>query len=250
MDNPIFIGKVLHDFDQLSSTNEYATELLSKSNPAEGTVISTYNQQAGRGQIGSSWESAPNRNISLSVILYPNFLQPTQQFELNKAISLAVRSFLAKNLSAEVFIKWPNDIYVQDKKIAGILIQNSITSNNIKSSVVGIGINVNQKFFETAPNATSLSAQTNNFFDLNTLRLELFAALEYYYLKLKSGSFSNLNTIYLERLLNYNNEALYEDVQGERFLGTIVGVDDLGKILIVINGEKRSFNIKEIQLIQ
>jgi len=249
MDNPIFIGKVLHDFDHLPSTNQYAIDLVSKSNPSEGTVISTYNQYEGRGQIGSGWESAPNRNISLSVILYPNFLKPTQQFELNKAISLGVRSFLSSQLQADVFIKWPNDLFVNDKKIGGILIQNNISSSQIKSSIIGIGINVNQKIFETAPNATSLSIITDSFFELNQLRIKLFAALEYYYLKLKSGSLPSLKLDYLDHLLNYNKPALYQDVHGERFLGTIVGVDDLGKILLVINGKEEAFNIKEIQLV-
>ena len=250
MDNPIFIGKVLHELDQLPSTNKYATEMLSKSNPAEGTVISTYNQYDGRGQIDSSWESAPNRNFSISVILYPNFLQPTQQFELNKAISLGVCSFLTEQLKSKVHIKWPNDLYVSDKKIGGILIQNSISSNQIKSSIIGIGINVNQKIFKHAPNATSLSLQANKFFDLNTLRIKLFAALEYYYIMLKAGSFKSLHEEYLENLLNYKIEALYQNTKGERFLGTVVGVDDFGKILIVINGVERTFNIKEIQLIK
>ena len=143
------MGQVFEEFEMLPSTNQYAQELLSKSKPVEGTVISAQNQHAGRGQIGSSWEAAPGQNLTLSIILYPQFLAIQHQFQLNQSISLGVRDFIAKYVQKPVKIKWPNDIYVNEKKIGGILIQNTLSGSSIQSTIAGIGINVNQKHFES-----------------------------------------------------------------------------------------------------
>ena len=128
IENTLFIGKVLRHFPQLGSTNQYAVEIVSKSNPTEGTVISTFHQPAGRGQIGRKWESEPHKNLTLSIIFYPRFLAPTQQFILNQAISLGLVDFITKYIAKGVKVKWPNDIYVQDRKIAGILLQNTLNN--------------------------------------------------------------------------------------------------------------------------
>ncbi len=249
MDNPIFIGKVLHHLDQLASTNLYAAELLAKSTPLEGTVISTYNQFNGRGQIGSQWESAPGRNLSLSVILYPNFLKPTEQFMLNKAISLGVRSFLDELTNKTVFVKWPNDLIINGKKLAGILIQNNLLSTQINSSIIGLGINVNQQIFEHAPNPTSLSIIQGKYFDLNSLRLKLFAALEHYYLKLKALNFNYLNEEYLSHLYRYEEESSFLDQNENRFDGVIKDIDAHGRLAVEVKGKIKFFNIKEIKLV-
>lgn len=250
MDNPLFVGKVLHELEQLESTNSFAQELLAKSTPPEGTVISTYNQSQGRGQIGSFWESAPGRNISLSALFYPKFLSPNQQFLFNQAMSLAVRSFLAPHIDADVVVKWPNDIMVNDKKLGGILIQNSISTKQVLSSIVGIGINVNQKIFNQAPNPTSLSLLKGKFFDLNDLRQQLFVALEHYYLRLKSLDFKGIEQEYLDHLYLYEKEALYQDSSGNKFLGTIIGTTSAGRLKIKTGQIEKTFAIKEIQLVR
>ena len=125
----LFIGRNHIEVPSVNSTNEYAPTLLSKSKPPEGTVISTQDQYAGRGQIGSSWESQPGKNISLSIILYPIFLPIAQQFLLNQCISLAIFDLADKYFPKKTEIKWPNDIYVKGKKVAGILIQNTISGS-------------------------------------------------------------------------------------------------------------------------
>ena len=123
----VIIGEHFIHRDRLSSTNAYAAELLSKDKPAEGTVVSTDDQYAGRGQIQNVWESEPNKNISLSIILYPVFLEVRQQFLLNQAISLAVSDSIKEIVPmGTVKIKWPNDIYLNNRKVCGILIQNQI----------------------------------------------------------------------------------------------------------------------------
>ena len=125
--NTLFIGKVFQHFASLESTNQYAVDLISKSKPIEGTVISTFNQTKGRGQIGSTWESAIGKNITLSVILYPSFLPIQKQFYLNQIVALAVKDLLQAYTSKVVQVKWPNDVYIHEHKTAGILIQNSVS---------------------------------------------------------------------------------------------------------------------------
>ena len=138
LDSPFYGAKHYH-LSEIDSTNNYALNLLSKSTPAEGTTISADFQTHGRGQYGRDWLSESTKNLLSSIILYPDFLPANEQFSLSKAVSLAVRNCINSFLpSKEIRIKWPNDIYCDDKKIAGILIQNLLTGNKINVSVIGI----------------------------------------------------------------------------------------------------------------
>lgn len=235
-------------FEELDSTNSYALDLLSKSKPSEGTVISTFRQTAGRGQIGSTWESEPDKNISLSIVLYPTFLLPRDQFALNLAISLAARDLIAKYTEKVVKIKWSNDIYVGNRKICGILIQNILTTNAIQASVLGIGINVNQTFFsEKVPNATSFKLETQTEFLLPQLIEALCQSLEQRYLSLKnSPTAEHLRSEYLSHLYRFGELANYQRADGTIFSGTITGIDQTGKLLIAHNEIIEAFEIKAI----
>lgn len=250
IEDTLFIGKVFQHYNRLNSTNETANEYLSKSNPSEGTVISTYNQQKGRGQIGSHWESEADKNISLSIILYPKFLTIHQQFCLNQAISLAVFDFVSQFIDTNVKIKWPNDIYVGLKKIAGILIQNSLSNQGFQSSVVGLGINVNQKIFlSNAPNPTSLALETRQTYDLDEMARLLCIMVERRYLQLRSQQFHILQQDYLHHFFRFMEDALYKDAAGQVFNGKIVGVEDSGKLLIDRKGGQVAFAMKEVKFI-
>ena len=244
----LFIGQNLVHHEELASTNLYARELLSKNNPSEGTVVSTRYQSAGRGQIGSAWESEPDKNINLSVILYPTFLPVRQQFQLNQAFSLAVREFIAKNVEKSVKIKWPNDIYVNGNKISGILIQNTLKGVNIQSSIIGLGINVNQTCFLTnPPNPTSLKLETGWDFNLLQLQQELFKCLEYRYLQLKQKNEVAVHQEYLSHLYQYQQIRNFQRASGEVFQGKIVGITDAGKLKIETKIGLETFAIKEVK---
>ena len=243
----LFIGKELHDFPSLSSTNTYATELLSKSNPVEGTVILTYNQTAGRGQIGSKWESAPDKNVSMSVILHPKFLAVSEQFNLNVAVSLAIFDAVSLYVK-DVKVKWPNDIYIGKKKVAGILIQNSLTGRNIQSSVVGIGLNVNQTAFTSdAPNPTSLKLETGKDIDLTKIVQEIVPALEKRYLQLKSGKTIDMRREYILHLYRFGKPFAFQRVDESYFTGIITGISSLGKLVIDTETGEEEFGLKEVR---
>ena len=132
MTSPI-IGKHIIQLEKVPSTNDYALKLLSKSTPEEGTIISTNSQTMGKGLAGNGWESQAGKNLTISIILKPSFLNPSKQFYISKIIALAVHEFLSGQLK-NVRIKWPNDIYVNNDKIAGILIENSVIGNNFEYS--------------------------------------------------------------------------------------------------------------------
>jgi len=252
INNTLFIGKVREHFEHLPSTNLYALEQLTKSNPLEGTIITTEAQTDGRGQIGSRWESEAQKNITLSVILYPKFLLARDQFWLNIAVSLGVLDFLQSQISdpQKVKIKWPNDIYVGRKKITGILIQNQINSSSIQSSVIGFGINVNQTLFlSDAPNPTSLKMETQKDYELEPLISVLCQNLEFRYLQLRNDNREKLKADYFHHLFQYQEECIYQDNAGKQFAGRIIGITPFGKLQIEQEKEVKNYEIKEIKFV-
>lgn len=243
----LFIGRAFHDLPSVDSTNAHALLLLSKSNPPGGTVISTRNQTAGRGQIGSSWESEPGQNISLSIILYPGFLLAQNQFLLNQAMSLAMFDLVSKYLP-KTKIKWPNDIYVGDEKIAGILIQNSISGSHLRTSVVGIGLNVNQTHFTSnAPNPTSFKLLSGKDFELDKLIAQLCQCAEQRYLNLKAGKIVPLQSDYRQQLYRLEVSSQFQRASGEIFQGKICGVSPSGKLQVQVQDKTEEFDLKQIK---
>ncbi len=248
--NTLFVGKVLKSFKNLPSTNVYAQNLIAKSKPIEGTVIMALHQTKGRGQRGTTWESEKNNNITLSIIFFPTFLLPQQQFRLNEVISLGLLDFLEKYFHNRVFIKWPNDIYINEKKIAGILIQNSITSTTISSSIVGIGLNVNQKVFSNdIPNPTSMILEGGQRFDLMQLTHELLKKIEMRYLPLRSEKNTSTRQEYIEKLYKLNEVSSFEKKSGTKITGTIKGIDELGRLMIETGNQIEAFAYKEIKFL-
>ena len=251
--NTLFIGKVLQHFPTLPSTNTHAIDLLAKSNPMEGTVISTSHQTAGKGQYDRSWESEAGKNITLSIILHPTFLAVRQQFMLNKAVALGIFDFLQHYLSAsKVSIKWPNDLYVNNNKIGGILIQNSLRGTQIKSTIVGIGLNINQvDFHSSIPNPTSFTNITGQSYSLDELYTHLCKTIEFRYLQLKNNNWKTLDKDYLSVLYRFGEYHEFERKNNEKFLGKITGVEEDGRLRIVNHrtGREEVFDLKEVRFL-
>lgn len=155
--------------DETDSTNTLLA--ASATQLDHGTVVAAHRQRAGRGQRGNSWESEPNKNLTFSLLLRPRTIVASSQFELSQIVSIAITRVLRSKLDSDrVCIKWPNDIYYGDKKLVGILIENSLSGPNITQSIVGIGINVNQEqFLSDAPNPVSMLNISGRAFDLDSL---------------------------------------------------------------------------------
>jgi len=249
IDNTLFVGKVLLHFPRLASTNEYAFKLLVDQTVAEGTVISAAEQFQGKGQMGNVWESAPNENIAMSVVFYPHFLSPTQQFYLNIAVAVAVRETLAVYANG-VQIKWSNDILINKKKVVGILIQNNLSAQKIQSSVVGIGINVNQQQFPPElEQASSLFLESGQKIELEELMQHLCKNLELRYLQLKRKHYEGLRAAYFEHLFQYKEWAWYETLEGTAVKGKIVDVLETGQLVMQHNTAQKVYNLKEIRFL-
>ena len=244
----LFLGKNIIDLPECHSTNTIAAGLLAEQSIAEGSVVTTDHQTAGRGQRGNSWEAAAGKNLTFSVILKPSFLHIQEQFYLNIITSLAIYDLLTELLSPGLSIKWPNDIYYYQQKMGGILIENSLKRTNLEWSVLGIGLNVNQTEFKDEK-ACSMALVTGREFSRSTVLESLFRKLESRYLQLKSGGGPALRKEYLSRLYWLGEMHSFRSA-GEHFSGKIIGIDKVGRLAVCLTGDEvRYFWIKEIEFI-
>ena len=236
----------LHEVD---STNNYANRLILSNAAEDGTVVMTSFQNNGRGQAGNGWESENGKNLLASIILFPNFLHARKQFLLSKAISLSIVEFLKKEVNG-VSIKWPNDIYVGNKKIAGILIENSVKGNNLFSSVLGVGLNLNQEnFLSNAPNPVSLKQLTGKDFNIQKALSEITDHFRKWYGIMIAGGFSELNSAYFAQLYRKEKWKTYS-CSGLLFKAKIVGIGEFGQLQLKLkSGEVEEYMFKEVEFV-
>lgn len=243
----LIIGQNIIYLDKVASTNDYLRELLSNFKPlAEGTAILAEEQFQGKGQRGSTWVSEPGKNLTTSILLKPHFLSIEQQFALSASVAIAVVKWLKSKTELPVTVKWPNDIYVGSKKIAGILIENKLKGNKIDASIIGIGININQVNFDTATTITSLSTLTDrDDYVIKDLAVELFASLQTEYNTLYTQSW-RFQLDHYNELLFWKGEEKPFLVAGEKKTGIIKAVGIDGQLQVLIDNKLHKFNIKEI----
>ena len=188
MMNTLFVGQHLLRLDEVNSTNQHALDLIREVGVPEGAVVIAESQLNGRGQRGNTWNSEPGKNLTASFIFKPLFLEADDYFYLTKITTLAITKILKEKLTERVSIKWPNDIYVEDKKIGGILIENQLKGSRIGVSVIGIGLNINQlDFGELSDKATSLKIESGTHHSIDYFLNDLCEGLEANYLRVKSN---------------------------------------------------------------
>lgn len=232
---------------QCHSTNTLAAELDQDASLPEGTLIITDHQTAGRGQRGNAWESEQGKNLTFSLVLKPSFLSTRNQFLLSKAIAVGIANYVAHHTVQAARIKWPNDIIVAGRKIAGVLIENHLNGDAVAFSIAGIGLNINQQSF-SVPQAASIGSITGKYFDLSVELEELLCELEASYLGLKEGRIGLLEQRYLDRLYGKNELRTFGD--GKRtFQGEITGVNEDGKLIMTVEGSRRTYGVKEVQFL-
>lgn len=210
--------------------------------------IYTLEQTQGKGLGSNRWLSQRGQNILISFLFQPP-ITIQNQFYFNQYFALAIRDFLSKFIENPM-IKWPNDIYVGNKKIAGILIEHSIQGDTLKYSIAGVGININQTLFEPEiPNPTSLSILTGITFDIPELIDQLADSLNEHYHLIMNQNFKNLEEEYLTHLFQYQITARYL-IQEQEIIGTIVGLSPIGQLLIQsATGELYTCNYKEVKFL-
>lgn len=244
----LFIGKNHIHCSEVSSTNDKAMELAQESIP-EGTIITTLYQHKGRGQSGNTWHSESGKNVLFSVVLYPKFLQVQEQFYLTMAMALAVQKTVQHFITDKlVQIKWANDILVQGKKIAGMLIENQILGNKWQSSIIGIGINVNQTSFDNAlqNKTTSCMLETHKETQITQWYEVLCQYIEHDYLKLKNRELEYIQVAYTQNLAGYHEKRTYK-VGNNTIEGIILGIDKQGRLALQQQNEINYYALKEIE---
>lgn len=240
----LFIGHSVICLNTVDSTNSYLNSLIAEKPPAEGLVVWALEQYAGKGQRGSSWISPPGVNLTLSILLQPRFLPLSEQFWLTKALALGVADFISTTVTgASVKIKWPNDIYVNDRKIAGILVENTLESSSIKYCIAGIGLNINQDSFDPSlPNATSLKILSGKNFDLSVCLENLCISIERFYLELRNSEYKRIDELYHNLLYKRGIPGKFA-LNGKTIEGTITGVTSNGHLIMTArNGSELSVN--------
>ena len=253
--------KKRYHLPEVQSTNTYLLDLLAQGTTLpDTTVIYTLRQTAGRGQMGNSWESEPDKNILFSMLLCPTFLPIREQFLLSQICSLGIVETLdelvrTQHLQDEVklSIKWPNDIYAGDGKLCGILIENRLMGGTLQHSVLGVGINVNQeKWIGNAPNPVSLKMLGVETDPLTVLDLVTKHIVELYNAFRDNKEMANvIRERYMKRLYRKDGYyAYYDPAKDEHFDAEIAGVDAQGPLMLRLpSGEVRSYWFKEVKFV-
>lgn len=237
--------------NEVTSTNTYVKELLQEGiELPELTVIEADFQTGGRGQQGNSWESERGKNLTFSFVCHPTFLVATHQFVLSQAIALAVFRTL-NDLTDGISIKWPNDIYWNNQKICGILIECNLTGSTIKDCIIGTGINVNQTEFKSdAPNPVSLAQITGFTFNRQTILDSVVNQFTKLYEELKASKSEKIKAEYMHHLYRREGFFPYQEPNGKAFQAAIVDVEPMGHLVLrQHDGSVRKYEFKEIKYI-
>jgi BirA family biotin operon repressor/biotin-[acetyl-CoA-carboxylase] ligase len=233
----------------INSTNLYLKKLAIKQYVKNYTVVVTEHQTSGRGQMGTVWEADSGKNLTFSILVKFKDFKITNQFYLSMAISLGVLAIINMYVNNIVKIKWPNDILADKDKLAGILIENTLKGSQIKYSIVGIGLNVNQiEFPASIGNVTSLKELIGTEIDKEKLLIELVKSIEKYCNYLNQKELRLLKELYLNELYKINIPSMFEDAEGIVFLGKIITISEEGQLVVELENETtRTFNLKEIK---
>lgn len=239
--------------DECASTNAYLSEMVNsgKELPKLFTILAK-NQTKGRGQRGNVWVSEPAKNLTASILLHPGTIKPTEHFYISEVTALAVARTIANYLEEWqkpfLSVKWPNDIYYKNDKIAGILIENNIMNGVINYSILGIGLNLNQEVFpQEANNAISLKNITNKSYDIIDVMQKILSKFEDMYEDIHNEKFNNFHNTYIRRLYKKEGVHNYTDKNGIVFNARFKDVLPSGHIVLEDEcGEERIFAFKEL----
>lgn len=236
--------------DATDSTNQYLKELTLSKEVEDFTVVTAKKQLRGRGQMGAKWESESGKNLTVSVLKKFDEFSISNQFLLNICVSLAVLDAL-KGLSVpNLSVKWPNDILSGTSKICGILIENMLIGTQIQTSILGIGLNVNQQNFNTLSNASSLKLLLGRTLNQEELLHKILRNLKANFLRLEENSNSELWDAYENSLFRKDKPSTFKDSQGVLFMGFIRKISPQGKLVVELEDAiLKEFDLKEIQLL-
>lgn len=232
--------------DATPSTNNYLKQLVTEKNLEDFTAVVCSHQTRGRGQKGNSWVSDKGKNLTVSILKKFKDFEASRSFLLNCLISLTIYEVLNELSIPSVKVKWPNDIMSGNKKLCGILIENSLKGYHIKQSIIGFGLNVNQTNFENLPHATSLKLKTERDYELDSLLNKILQRLKDYFTSLEEETYSSIKSKYVEVLFRKGERTCFIGKNDERFFGIILGVTDDGRLKIKTDSGNQYLDRKSV----
>ncbi|WP_378186943.1 biotin--[acetyl-CoA-carboxylase] ligase [Aquimarina sp. W85] len=236
--------------DAIESTNTFLRDLIREKTVTQPTCVVTNEQMAGRGQMGTSWQSKKGENLTTSVFMPYTNIKVDKQFSISMLVALAIYDTLDAISLPKITIKWPNDILSDKKKVCGILIENSIRNDRLQGGIIGIGLNVNQIYFDDLPNAGSISSILGIRYEIEEILTGLLQRLTFRFKILKSTNFELIKEEYESRLFRKDKPSMFLDQKGASFVGIIKGVTTSGKLRVQLEEkEEKIFDLKEITLV-
>jgi BirA family biotin operon repressor/biotin-[acetyl-CoA-carboxylase] ligase len=233
-----------------NSTNDYLKDLMRKQYLENNTIVVAKDQQKGRGQRDSEWQSEAGKNLTCSVLVKDLILSTNDLFSLNVAVAISVYETLKVLTRKKIAVKWPNDIMADNKKICGVLIENSIQYNGEIFSIIGIGININQINFNNLPNVTSLKLLDKCDFDLDRVLNILLENLQQNISLVRNKRSDLLWDKYLKKLFKKESPTTFEDENQQKFMGIIKGVSSTGQLQVMLEDDSiKNYGNKEIKML-
>jgi len=236
--------------DAIDSTNTYLKDLASVAVPDDYTVVVAERQTAGRGQMGTHWNTEVGKNLTVSVFKKFTGFKVENQFYISMAVSLAICHTLKSFKIPKLYIKWPNDILSANQKICGILIENVIKNNQFRGSVIGFGLNVNQRFFNNLPQASSMNLLTGIIYDKDEVLSKILKDLQFYFNLLDAQNYKEIKTQYEALLFRREKPSTFRCKNGKTVSGIIKGISETGKLVVWLEDNIiKTFDLKEITLL-
>ncbi|MFZ4106846.1 biotin--[acetyl-CoA-carboxylase] ligase [Flavobacterium sp.] len=234
----------------IDSTNNFLKDLSRNQSVDNFTVVVAQKQTNGKGQMGATWYSEEGKNLIMSILIKDVLQNYDEIFHLNVAVALSILQVLEDFDIPNLSVKWPNDIMSDQKKICGILIENSFKSNTKIESVVGIGLNVNQNKFDNLPKASSMALVAKNEFNLDSILINIIFQIKKNCSWILSNQLDKLWKVYHKHLFKINVPMAFEDAIQNRFMGIIKGVSPEGKLQVLLEDNSvKNYGIKEIQIL-
>ena len=234
----------------IDSSNSYLRNLCVKEPLEDFTVVVAKEQTNGRGQIGTVWKAEKGKNLTCSVFKRNTNVTIDNQFYISIVTSLAIIKTLQSFQMPKLFVKWPNDILSEHKKICGILIENVIKNNKIEGSVIGIGLNINQTQFKHLPQASSILNLTGRWYDTDEVLSAVLKNIEHYFNQLQNGKHASLKRAYEALLFRKDKPSTFKEKNGNYLTGFIKGINANGNLkLLLVDGVVKEYELKEIKLL-
>lgn len=236
--------------DAIDSTNSYLKAMSAVNLPKDFTVVVANHQTQGRGQMGTIWQTEDGKNLTASVFKEVGSIAIEKQFYISMAVALSICKALDHLKIPKLSIKWPNDILSANKKICGILIENVIKQNQLKGSIIGFGLNVNQKHFDNLPKASSINLLTGIVYDRDEILSGILTELQAYFKLLDAKNYSEIKAQYETLLFRKDKPSTFENNDGSTFSGIIKGITETGKLNVWTEDDIiKTFDLKQVTLL-